>query len=91
MEGGTLVPGTVHLTNNLYVLHNIFRIRNWLIGNAFDEHNDIFASYSGPEDPNYADLGFANILGTTPEDFDLMSADSPAVDTGADIPGNTLP
>jgi hypothetical protein len=90
MEGGTLVPGTVHLTNNLYALHNIFRIRNWLLDNAFDEHNDIFASYSGPEDPNYADLGFANILGTTPEDFDLMSADSPAVDTGADIPGNTL-
>ncbi len=90
MEGGELIPGTVHLTNNLYVLHGIFRLRNWLIDDAFDEHNEFFASYSGPEDPNYIDLGFANIEGNTPQDFDLVNPDSPAVDAGADIAGNTM-
>jgi len=61
-----------------------------LIHSAFDELNDIFASYTGPEDPNYMDLGFANIDGNTPQDFDLVNAGSPAVDAGADIADNTL-
>ena len=44
----------------------------------------------GPEDPNYVDLGFADISGIAPEDFDLVNAGSPAVDAGSDIAGNTL-
>lgn len=90
MEGGDLLPGTVHLTNNLFVLHRLgYRPRNWLIDDAFDEHNDIYTSYSAPGDSYYIDLGFANIEGNTPLDFDLVNADSPAVDAGAHIDGNT--
>ncbi len=91
MEGGRLVPGTVHLTNNLYVLDGV--TVPWyitLIDPAFDTKNNILASYSGPEDADYVDLGFANIAGTTPSDFRLVNADSPAVDGGIDIAGNTL-
>ncbi len=89
MEGGELVPGTVHLTNNLFVLHGV---TSWfqLMDPAFVNKNNILASYSGPEDPNYVDLGFANIEGIAPEDFDLASPDSPAVNAGVDISGNTL-
>jgi hypothetical protein len=95
MEGGELVPGTVHLTNNLYVLDGVtnwYRLFNPLfdMDPAFDRHNDIVYTYSGPQDPNYVDLGFANIAGNAPLDFDLVNVDSPAVDAGADIAGNTL-
>ena len=90
MEGGELVPGTVHLTNNLYVLDGISRPRNFLIDSAFDESNEMFVSYSGPADPNYVNLGFANIAGKTPADFDLINASSPAVDAGIDVAGNML-
>ncbi len=60
MEGGGLIPGTVHLTNNLYVLNGV---TSWfrLIDPAFVTNNNIVVSYSGPEDANYVDLGFANI------------------------------
>ena len=61
-----------------------------MINNAFDEHNDIFASYSGSADSNYVDLGFANIEGIAPSDFDLVNAASPAVDKGAVIAENSL-
>jgi hypothetical protein len=89
MQGGGLVPGTVHLTNNLYVLDGV---TSWfrLIDPAFVTNNNIVASYSGPRDPNYVDLGFANIAGSAASDFILMKADSPAVDAGADIADNTL-
>jgi hypothetical protein len=89
MEGGMLVPGTVHLTNNLYVLDGV---TSWfpLIDPAFVTNNNMLASYWGPQDPNYVDLGFANIAGTTASDFDLVNAVSPAVDAGADMAGNTL-
>jgi hypothetical protein len=92
MEGGELVPGTVHLTNNLFVLDGISRPWNWLplIDPAFVRKNNIAVNYSGPEDPNYVDLGFADIAGTTPSDFILVNADSPAVDAGLDIAGNKL-
>jgi hypothetical protein len=90
MEGGQLVPGTVHLTNNLFVLHNILRQRNWLIDDAFDEHNDLFVSYPDSESPSYVDLGFADIEGNTPPDFDLVRADSPAVNAGAFVADNAL-
>jgi hypothetical protein len=90
MEGGRLIPGTVHLTNNLYVLDGIFRPRNWLIDQAFDGNNDMFVSYSGPKDPNYVDLGFANIAGNAASDFELVKAGSPAVNAGADIANNAL-
>jgi hypothetical protein len=86
MEGGSLVPGTVHLTNNLYVLDGV---TSWLrlIDPAFVTNNNIVASYSGPQDSNYVNLGFANIAGTAASDFDLVNANSPVVDAGADIDG----
>jgi hypothetical protein len=89
MEGGSLVPGTVHLTNNLYVLDGV---TGWgrLIDSAFDTKNNIVVSYSGATDPNYVDLGYANIAGTTASDFDLVNSRSPAVDAGIDMAGNTL-
>ena len=93
MEGGELVPGTVFLTNNMYVLHGVTNpYSNWfpLIDPAFETSNNILASYSDPEDPDYIDLGFADIEGTEAQDFDLADPDSPAVDAGADIAGNTL-
>jgi hypothetical protein len=93
MEGGELVPGTVFLTNNLYVLHGVASpYSSWfpLIDPAFETSSNILASYSGPEDPNYIDLGFANIEGTEAQDFDLVDPESPAVDTGAYRADNTL-
>ena len=89
MEGGELVPGTVHLTNNLFVLDGV---TPWdqLIDPAFVTNNNLVVSYSGPEDPNYVDLGFAKIGGTAAQDFDLVNPNSPAVDAGADIAGNML-
>jgi hypothetical protein len=95
MEGGELIPGTVHLTNNLYVLDGVtnwYRLYNPLfdMDPAFDRHNDIVYAYSGPDDPRYVDLGFANIAGNTPSDFDLVNPGSPAVDAGADLAGHTL-
>jgi hypothetical protein len=57
---------------------------------AFDTENNIVASYTGPQDPRYIDLGFANIAGTAASDFNLVKAGSPAVDAGASIAGNTL-
>ena len=89
MEGGRLVPGTVHLTNNLYVLDGV---TSWyrLIDPAFDTQNNLLVSYSGPQDPEYVDLGFANIAGTAATDFNLVKAGSPAVDAGAELADNTL-
>ena len=89
MQGGRLVPGTVHLTNNLYVLD---RVTSWfqLIDPAFVTRNNIVASYSGPEDPRYIDFGFANLAGNAASDFSLVKSDSPAVDAGADVADNTL-
>jgi hypothetical protein len=89
MQGGRLVPGTVHLTNNLYVLDGV---TSWfrLIDPAFDARNNIVASYSGPKDPSYIDLGFANIAGKAAADFDVVKANSPAVNAGTDLAGNTL-
>jgi hypothetical protein len=95
MAGGQLVPGTVHLTSNLYVLDGV---ANWYrlfyptldMDPAFDTQNNIVASYSSPQDPKYVDLGFANIAGTAASDFNLVKAGSPAVDAGTDIAGNTL-
>ena len=89
MEGGELVPGTVHLTNNLYVLDGV---TPWgqMIDPAFVTNNNIVVSYSGLEDGDYVDLGFADITGTSASDYDLVNADSPAVDAGVDIVGNTL-
>jgi hypothetical protein len=101
LEGGYLAPGTVHLTNNLYVLHGV---KPWywpssydppdpksvLIDDAFVTNNNIVLSYSSPESPNYVDLGFANIEGNSPPAFDLANPNSPAVDAGANIAGNGL-
>ncbi len=93
MEGGELEEGTVYLTNNLYVLDGVTSpYAPWfpLIDPAFEISNNIVASYSGPEDPNYVDLGFASIEGTEAQDFDLVDPASPAVDAGVDMPDNTL-
>ncbi len=89
MEGGELVPGTVHLTNNLYVLDGVTPSRVPLIDPAFVTNNNLVVSYPSPGDANY-ELGFAKIAGTAAQDFDLVDPDSPAVDAGADIAGNTL-
>jgi hypothetical protein len=89
MEGGELIPGTVSLTNNLYVLDGV---AGWgrLIVPAFAVSNDLVVSYSNTGDPNYVDLGFADISGTAAQDFDLVDPDSPAVDAGVDIAVNPL-
>jgi hypothetical protein len=91
MSGGSLVPGTVHLTNNLYVLDGI-AIPSWyrLIDPAFDARNNLLVSYSDIKDPNYVNLGFANIAGKTASDFSIVRTDSPAVDAGAYIAADTL-
>jgi hypothetical protein len=39
---------------------------------------------------NYVRLGFANIAGGNPTDFELITASPKVVDVGADIAGNTL-
>lgn len=92
MSGGRLVPGTVHLTNNLFVLHNIYRPWSWLplMDPAFDSRNNIVADYQGPGDLRHIDLGFADIEGRAPSDFDIVKADSLAVDAGASVSGNGL-
>jgi hypothetical protein len=89
MEGGELVPGTVRLTNNLYVLDGV---TGWgqLIDPAFAADSNLVVSYSNTADPNYVDMGFADIAGTSAQDFDLVDPGSPAVDAGAEIAGNTL-
>ncbi|MDM7996693.1 MAG: right-handed parallel beta-helix repeat-containing protein [Acidobacteriota bacterium] len=104
MQGGALMPGTVRLTNNLFVLHGV-KPWSWpsnygwpsnsmaasvLIDDAFVTQNNIVLSYPDINSPNYVDLGFANISGIAPSDFDLVNSDSPAVDTGADINANAL-
>lgn len=89
MQGGKLVPGTVFLSNNLFVLDGV---KSWgrLIDPAFVTNNNILVSYTGPEDPNYVDLGFADVTGIWASDFDIVNANSPVVDAGIDIVGNTL-
>ena len=89
MEGGELVPGTVYLINNLFVLDGVTPLGQ-LTDPAFVTDNNIVVSYSGPEDADYVDLGFADITGTGASDFDLVTAESPAVNAGSDIAGNTL-
>jgi hypothetical protein len=91
MSGGSLVPGTVHLTNNLYVLDGITS-PSWypLIDPAFDTRSNLLVSYWGAKDPNYVDLGFANIAGKTASDFIIVQANSPAVDAGTYIAGDML-
>lgn len=88
VSGGTLVPGTVHLTNNLFILHGV---TSWwrLIDPAFDSRNNILLSYSSSRDPNYTDIAFSNIEGNTASDFNLKPY-SPAIDAGLEIPGNAL-
>jgi hypothetical protein len=89
MSGGSLVPGTVHLTNNLFVLDGI---TSWyqLINPAFVTRNNLLVSYSSPTDPRYVDLGFADIAGNNASDFMLVKPNSPAVDGGAYIDGDTM-
>ena len=77
------------LTNNLFVLDGITPYRR-LIDPAFDTNNNLVVSYSDASDANYVDLGFADIMGSAPEDFDIVDPGSPAVDAGADIDGNAL-
>jgi hypothetical protein len=89
MSGGGLVPGTVHLTNNLFVLDGV---PSWyqLIDPAFVMNNNLLVSYSSREDPRYVDLGFADIAGNNPSDFMIVRPGSPAVDRGAYLAGNAL-
>ena len=89
MSGGQLVPGTVHLTNNLFVLDGV---TSWfrLIDPAFDTRNNLLVSYANARDPNYMDVGFANLAGKTAADFAIVQASSPVVDAGVDVAGNAL-
>jgi hypothetical protein len=90
MQGGELVPGTVFLTNNLYVLDGVAPSWYQLINPAFVTRNNLVIQYTSHQDPSYIDLGFANIAGTTASDFTLVKANSMAVDAGAQIDDNTL-
>jgi hypothetical protein len=90
MEGGDLVPGTVSLTNNLYVLDSVPPKYYPLLDTAFVDRNNLVVQYTSHADPRYIDLGFANIAGTTASDFILVKANSRAVNAGAAIDGNTL-
>ena len=82
MSGGDLLPGTVFLMNNFFVFDDVTTYGE-LFDPDFDQTTNLVI-YTDEADP-----GFANIAGTNPEDFDL-TGDSPAVDAGTIIPGNTL-
>ena len=82
MTGGELVPGTVSLTNNLFVLDGVSSFGD-LIDPAFTQTTNLVVNTS-QQDP-----GFVNINGTSAADFDLLGT-SPAIDVGTAVSGNTL-
>jgi hypothetical protein len=90
MQGGELVPGTVFLTNNLFVLDGVAPSYYWPIDSKFVTRNNLVVQYMSHSDAGYVDLGFANIAGTSPSDFNLVKANSMAVDAGALVEDNTL-
>jgi len=82
MTGGELVPGTVSLTNNLFVFDGVTTFGE-PIDPAFDQTTNLIINSPG-ENP-----GFVNILGTSAADFDLTDS-SPAINVGTLIASNTL-
>jgi hypothetical protein len=82
MTGGELLPGTVFLTNNLFVFDGV-TIFGDPIDPAFEQTGNLVIRTS-EQDP-----GFVNIDGDTAAGFDL-TASSPAVNAGTPVPDNTL-
>lgn len=79
---GELLPGTVFLTNNLFVFDDVT-----VSGDPIDpnfEQTDNLVIYTADENP-----GFINIDGNSETDFDL-TAESPAVNAGTVVAGNNL-
>lgn len=87
--GGELEKDTVFLTNNLFIFDGVYPMQN-LIDENFNTENNIVRIYNSSSDNNYNDIGFSNIAGIEAEDFDLIKAQSPAIDTGAEISNNQL-
>lgn len=82
MTGGELVPGTVFLSNNLFVFDGVMTFGD-PIDPAFEQTTNLIIRTS-EQNP-----GFVNINGDTAEDFDL-TASSPAINAGTLISNNTL-
>ncbi len=85
MTGGDVVPGTMFLTNNLYVLDGVQIREPFGIHPNMDQKNNIVRIYGSRTASDYNDLGFANIAGTAAEDFDIIKITSPAVDKGVAV------
>jgi len=82
MTGGELVPGTVFLTNNLYIFDDFVPLTEPM-DTAFGQKTNLII-YTDNQDPKVV-----NVKGTSFEDF-FLTKDSPAVDAGSTVSGNTL-
>jgi len=84
VSGGALLPDTVFLRNDLFVLDG-FGATDYIapLDSALVLENTLVLQ-SPATNP-----GLVNISGSSPEDFDLV-AGSPAIDQGVTIPGQTL-
>jgi hypothetical protein len=82
MTGGDLLPGTVYLTNNLFVFDGVATYGT-LIDADFEQTTNLVV------DTSTQDPGFVDIDGTAAADFDL-TASSPAIDAGTLLANHTL-
>jgi hypothetical protein len=87
--GGYLEKDTVFLLNNLFIFDGVTPVQTPIHPN-FNSINNIVRVYKSPADTSYNDVGFANISGINPVDFDLINPESPAVNKGSVIAGNVL-
>jgi hypothetical protein len=83
----TLSPGSVSLTNELYILDNVGFKNNPPINVDIVQNNVLL---SQPGTVGYQDTGVANLGGVAPWDFDLVRPGGAAVDGGTDIPSGDL-
>ncbi len=83
-SGGALLPDTVFLRNNLFVLDG-FEAMDYIspLDEALSLQNTLVI-----ESPA-TNAGLVNISGSSPEDFDLQ-ANSPAIDQGISVPNHGL-
>ena len=81
-----LKSGTVFLTNELYLLDGGIEVIGPFHQN-FEMDNMLLLDTA---EPDYEDVGVADVSGISPTDFDLVLPDGPAVDQGTDIEGSTL-
>jgi hypothetical protein len=79
---GILVPGTVSLTNNLFVFDGS-------TASILTLEPNLAMTTNLTIDLAKQDPGFVDLVGSSALDFDL-TARSPAIDVGTEIPGNTL-